>query len=161
MASDVVSRLRRRRALASLVLLAAAAWIAVVVIAQSMGNMPGTMGLGVVAFVGGVDADDGGDDAAERHARSRRSTVARFTEHRTRRIMLFGVGLPAGVGGSPVVPAFALAWRRPTGSLPTIAPEPVDRSRQSIFAACGVYQLTPLKDRCLAHAGRRSASSLH
>ena len=109
MASALLSRLGQRRALVSLLLLAAAAWIAVVVIARNMGDMPGTMGLGFGRVRRGLDADDGGDDAAVRRA----VRVALYAHvHASTapvRLTVFARGLLAGVGGGGV-PAYGLAW---------------------------------------------------
>jgi predicted metal-binding membrane protein len=47
------------------------------------------------------------------------------------------------------VPAFGLAWV--AAELVGAHPGAATAAAVVIFAACGLYQLTPLKDRCLAH----------
>jgi predicted metal-binding membrane protein len=146
MSGDVITR-ATRRTLASFVLLGAAAWIAVVVIARNMGNMSGTMGLGIAAFVAiwtlmmAAMMLPSVAPFASFYTRT-------FTEQRARRLLAFGSGYLL-VWAAAGLPAFGLAW---------IADRLVADHRTAavvlavlIFVACGVYQLSPLKDRCLAH----------
>jgi len=129
-----------------LALFAAAAWVAVVVIGHDMGAMPGTMGLGIIAFVGvwtlmmAAMMLPGVSPFASFYTRT-------FTEHRRRRILAFASGYVlvwAAIG----LPAFGLAWiaDRLVADHPTAA----TALAVVVFMACGIYQLTPFKDRCLA-----------
>jgi len=129
-----------------LLVLGAGAWVAVVAISRGTGEMPGTMGLAFGAFVAVW---------ALMMTAMMLPTVAPFTalytrtltDHRARRI----AGLACGyllVWTLAAVPAFALAWVADwaVGSRPAAAKV----LAVTIFAACGMYQLTPIKDRCLA-----------
>ncbi len=131
----------------SLVLImAAAAWVGVVVFLGEMDTMPGTMGLGVVSFVAVwvlmMTAMMLPSVAPFVTLYARALTAARRT-----RISALVVGylLVCAAAG---VPAYGLAW---------LADRAVDGHTISaamlavvLFTACGVYQLTPLKDVCLA-----------
>jgi predicted metal-binding membrane protein len=136
-----------RRAYTPVFLLAiAAAWIGVVAIARDMGAMTGTMGLGLVAFVA-VWALMMAAMMLPAVAPFASFYTRTFTDRRGRRLAMFSAGyilVRAGVG----VPAFALAL---------LADRLLDDHATAatglavaIFVACGVYQLTPWKDRCLA-----------
>jgi predicted metal-binding membrane protein len=133
---------------ASLVLLAAAvAWAGVAVVARHMGSMPGTMGLGIGVFVAVW---------ALMMAAMMLPSVTPFAslywrtlpDWRYWRLAAFACGylivwtlaaLPAyGLAG---LAGWLVAGHRAVATVLAVA----------IFAACGVYQLTPLKDRCLAH----------
>lgn len=128
-----------------LLIAAAAAWAAVVAVARQMGPMPGTMGLPVAAFAGVWTL---------MMAAMMLPTIAPFaalytrtlSDHRPRRI----AGLAAGyllVWAAAALPGYALAWL--AGDL-VHSPLAARVMAVAIFAACGIYQLTPLKDRCLA-----------
>ena len=140
--------LRRLTPSASLLLLvAAAAWLAVVVIADDMGAMPGTMGLAFIAFVGlwalmmTAMMLPSVAPFASLYTRT-------FREHRGRRLAVFAAGYLI-VWSAAALPAYGAAW---------LADELIGDSQAAamslavaIFLACGIYQLTPFKDRCLAH----------
>jgi predicted metal-binding membrane protein len=71
-----------------------------------------------------------------------------FHEHRARRLAVFAAGYLI-VWSAAALPAYGVAW---------LADELIGDSRAAattlavaIFLACGIYQLTPFKDRCLAH----------
>ena len=139
--------LRRLTPPASLLLLGAAgAWVGVVVVARHMGPMLGTMGLGIGSFVAvwalmmTAMMLPSVTPFASLYTRS-------FTEHRGRRLVAFGSGYLL-VWSLAAIPAYALAWPadRFSGSHPTAA----TGLAVAIFAGCGIYQLTPIKDRCLA-----------
>jgi predicted metal-binding membrane protein len=111
-----------------------------------MGPMPGTMDLGIGSFVGVW---------ALMMAAMMLPSVAPFAALYTRSFRqnrwVRGAGLAAGylvVWIAAAVPAYGLAWLadRLVGHHPTAA----TGLAAGIFVACGVYQLTPLKDRCLA-----------
>jgi len=115
------------REVAVLLILAAAAWAATLVLARGMAGMTGTMGAGAGRVRADLDLDD--DNRAARIA-----------------------GLVAGylaVWAAAGVPAFGLAWLAGwlTGSHPAAA----HVIAVGAFAVCGIYQLSSLKDRCLAH----------
>jgi predicted metal-binding membrane protein len=133
---------------ASLLLVAAAgAWVGVVVVAQHMGPMPGTMGLGIGTFVVvwvlmmTAMMLPSVTPFASIYTRT-------FSGHRAVRTVAFAAGYLI-VWGFAAVPAYALAWfaDRLIGTHPSGA----TALAVVIFATCGVYQVTPLKDRCLAH----------
>jgi predicted metal-binding membrane protein len=133
---------------ASFLLVAAAgAWVGVVVVARHMGPMPGTMGLGIGTFVVvwvlmmTAMMLPSVTPFASIYTRS-------FGERRAMRTVTFAAGYLI-VWGFAAVPAYALAWfaDRLIGAHQSGA----TALAVVIFATCGVYQLTPLKDRCLAH----------
>jgi predicted metal-binding membrane protein len=126
---------------------AAGAWVAVGVLWLAMGAMPGTMGLSPVLFLGvwtlmmAAMMLPGVAPFGSFYTRT-------FTVHRERRLVAFVSGYLLAWAGAGV-PAFALAWsvdRFITGRATAATVLAV-----LIFLLCGVYQLTPLKDRCLAH----------
>jgi predicted metal-binding membrane protein len=139
--------LRRVTPFVSLLLVAAgAAWVGVLVLAGQMGAMPGTMGLGFASFAG-VWVLMMAAMMLPSVVPFASLYVDRMPAPRGRRLMGFVSGY-ALVWGAVAVPAFGLAW---------VADRVVDGHAGAatglavvIFAACGVYQLTPLKDRCLA-----------
>jgi predicted metal-binding membrane protein len=127
----------------------AVAWLGVLawVRSEDMGAMPGTMGLGIGAFVAmwslmmaaimlpSVAA------IAGLYGRT-------ITEGRATRLSVFGAGYLFAWAATGVV-AFVLAElfedvaSGSSGTVKVVA--------ASTFALCGAYQLTPLKDRCLRH----------
>jgi len=125
---------------------AALAWVGVAAIAREMGAMPGTMGLGFVAFVGAwilmmaAMMLPAVAPFASFYAQA-------FSERRVRRLSHFVSGYLA-VWAAAALPAFALAWV--AGRLVAGHPSGATGLAVAIFALCGLYQLTPLKDRCLA-----------
>jgi predicted metal-binding membrane protein len=129
-----------------LLIVGAAAWLGVVAIAHGMGVMPGTMGLSFAAFVALW---------ALMMTAMMLPTIAPFaalytrtlTDHRPRRISELAVGYLL-VWTAAALPAYGLALlaERLVASRPTAAKV----FACTIFAACGAYQLTPIKDRCLA-----------
>ena len=150
--------LRRLSPPASLLLLAAAAaWAGVAVLARDMGSMPGTMGLGLGAFVAvwslmmAAMMLPSVTPFASLYSRT-------FTADRARRTAALAVGYLV-VWSIVAVPAFGLAWladrsvRGHPGAATALA--------VTIFASCGGYQLTPLKDRCLAKCRSPLGLMLH
>jgi predicted metal-binding membrane protein len=145
--STAAPSLRRTTFPSSLLLLGAAvAWIGVVVVARHMGPMPGTMGVGLGTFVAvwalmmTAMMLPSVTPFASLYTRT-------FTDRRGRRLALLAVGYLL-VWTLAAVPAFGLAW---------VADRSVDGHPAAsttlaviIFVACGVYQLTPIKERCLA-----------
>jgi predicted metal-binding membrane protein len=137
----------RTRLLVGISLLAAVLWLVVATWARSMDAMPGTMGLGLAMFVVmwslmmAAMMLPSSMPLAALYART-------VTIHRQRRLVLFGAGylLAWALTGLPV---FGLAWV--AGRLAGNNPGWATAAASAIFAIVGLYQLTPLKDRCLHH----------
>ncbi len=122
------------------------AWLGVVVFGRDMGSMPGTMGLGLASFVGvwalmmAAMLLPSVSPFASVYARM-------FGEHRARRMIVFVSGylLIWSAAAFPAYGVAAIADRlianHSTGATVLAV---------AIFVACGIYQLTPVKDRCLA-----------
>jgi predicted metal-binding membrane protein len=132
----------------SLVLaLAAGAWLATVAIATDMGVMPGTMGLGVLAFLGAWTLM-----MAAMMLPSIAPLTSLYTrtlrDHRLRRVVLLAAGYLA-VWAAVGVVAFVAADA--AEHLADNAPGWAQAVAIATCIACGVYQLTPLKERCLRH----------
>jgi len=111
-----------------------------------MGTMPGTMGLDLAGFCGvwtlmmAAMMLPGVAPFASFYTRT-------FTAHRERRVVAFASGYVL-VWAAAGIPAFGLAWianRLVAGHATAATVLAV-----CIFVACGLYQLTALKDRCLA-----------
>ncbi|HTR94969.1 MAG TPA: DUF2182 domain-containing protein [Trebonia sp.] len=145
------------REAALLLIAAAGAWAATVALARGMSGMTGTMGLGLVVFVPVWTLM-----MAAMMLPSVTPTASLYAKtvqgNRTVRI----AGLTGGYLGAWAVaglPAFGLAWLASwlAGSHPSAA-----RILAAVlFAACGFYQLSSLKDRCLAHCRSPLALLLH
>jgi predicted metal-binding membrane protein len=129
--------------------LGAVAWVGVWawVRSEDMGAMPGTMGLGVAGFVAmwslmmAAVMLPSVASVAGLYART-------ITERRGERLTAFAGGYLLAWASTGVV-AFALAElfeQVASGSTAT-----VKVVGATTFALCGIYQLTPLKDRCLRH----------
>jgi predicted metal-binding membrane protein len=142
---ELLSRVRPRWS-ASLAWPAIAAWIGVVLVGREMGSMPGTMGLGVVAFAAvwalmmTAMMLPSVTPFAAVYSRT-------FGERRGPRRVAFISGYLViwAVTASPVY-ALARAADRLVANHPTGA----TAFAVVAFAACGAYQLTSIKDRCLA-----------
>jgi len=144
----VATARRQRLSLAetsTLLIAAALAWAVTIAIAHDMGAMPGTMGLGVLEFLGvwtlmmSAMMLPSVAPLASLYART-------MLNHRARRLALLTMGyllVWAGVG----LVAFALAAGGER--LAEHAPGWAQAAAVGSCLACGVYQLTPLKDRCL------------
>jgi predicted metal-binding membrane protein len=146
-----------RREVGLLLIAAAGAWAATVVLARGMAGMTGTMGLGLAVFVPvwtlmmAAMMLPSVTPTASLYARAVQSK-------RTVRI----AGLAAGylaVWAAAGIPAFGLAWL--AGWLTGKHPGAAHVLAVAVFAACGAYQLSPLKDRCLAHCRSPIALLLH
>jgi predicted metal-binding membrane protein len=142
---------------AVLLLVASGAWLAVVSLARGMGAAPGTMGLSIGAFIAiwtlmmAAMMLPSVAGVASLYARSIRS----------RRALRLG-GFASGyllAWSAAGVPVFALAWV--AGRLTDHHPGIATGMAAGIFAACGLYQLTPIKDRCLVHCRSPLAQLLH
>jgi predicted metal-binding membrane protein len=145
--SWTVPGLRRLTPSASLILVAAAgAWAGVAVLARQMGSMPGTMGLGISAFAAvwalmmAAMMLPSVTPFASLYSRTLR-------DRRGRRLAAFACGYLI-MWALAALPAYGLAWL--AGQLIDGHAAAATALAVAIFAACGVYQLTPLKNRCLA-----------
>jgi predicted metal-binding membrane protein len=135
------------REAAFLLIVAAGAWAATVALARGMTGMAGTMGLGLALFVpiwtlmmAAMMLPSVAPTA---------SLYARTVQgNRTMRIAGLVVGY-LGVWAAAGLPAYGLA--RLAGWLAGMHPSAAHVLAVAIFAACGLYQLSSLKDRCLAH----------
>jgi predicted metal-binding membrane protein len=138
-----------KRTIAGLSAASGAAWAGVLLVGRTMGmnGMPGTMGLGVAAFLGAWTLMMAAMmlPAVAPFASFYTRT---FSERRIRRFTSFGAGYFAvwAAVGIPAFGAAALGARLATEHA-TLA----TGTAVAVFAACGLYQLTSLKDRCLAH----------
>jgi predicted metal-binding membrane protein len=153
---------------AFLLIAAAGAWAATVAIARGMAGMSGTMGLGLVAFVpvwtlmmaammlpsvtpvATLYASTMPGRATSGHQGSSGRRAARI------------VGLVAGylaVWAAVGLPAYGLAWL--AGWLTGRHPGAAHIAAVAVFAVCGAYQLSRLKDRCLARCRSPLGLLLH
>jgi predicted metal-binding membrane protein len=142
-----VPKLRQLTIPSAFVLLgAAAAWVGVVAVARHMGPMPGTMGVGLRTFTAiwalmmAAMMLPSVTPFASLYTRT-------FTDRRGQRLTVLLAGYLL-VWTAAAVPAYGLAWLadQAVGGHPAAA----TALAVAIFVACGVYQLTPFKDRCLA-----------
>jgi predicted metal-binding membrane protein len=145
------------REAAFLLILAAGAWAATAALARGMAGMTGTMGLGLVLFVPvwtlmmAAMMLPSVAPTASLYART-------FRDNRAVRI----TGLVAGylaVWAAAGVPAYGLAWL--AGWLTGMHPSAAHILAVAVFAVCGIYQLSSLKDRCLAHCRSPLGLLLH
>jgi len=145
------------REVALLLILAAGAWAATVAIARGMAGMTGTMGLGLAAFVPvwtlmmAAMMLPSVAPTASLYARTLQSNrMARVTG-----LVVGYLAVWAAVG----LPAYGLA--RLAGSLTGEHPGAAHLLAVAVFAVCGIYQLSSLKGRCLAHCRSPLALLLH
>jgi predicted metal-binding membrane protein len=159
-ASRGLARLRpapATREVAVLLILAACAWTATVLLARGMAGMTGTMGLGLAAFVAIWTLM-----MAAMMLPSVTPTaslyVKTFRDNRAMRT----AGLVAGylaIWAAAGLPAYGLAWL--ASWLTGMHPGAAHVLAVAVFASCGVYQLSSLKDRCLAHCRSPLGLLLH
>ena len=145
------------REVAVLLILAAGAWAATVTIARGMSGMTGTMGLGLAAFVAIWTLM-----MAAMMLPSVAPTAALYARTVQSRRTVRLAGMVAGylaVWAVTGLPAYGLAWM--TGSLTGQHPSVAHVLAIVTFAVVGAYQLSPLKDRCLAHCRSPLALLLH
>jgi predicted metal-binding membrane protein len=135
------------REVALLLILAAGAWAATLALARGMAGMTGTMGLGLAVFVPVWTLM-----MAAMMLPSVAPTASLYAKtvqsNRMPRIAGLVVGYLA-VWAAAGVPAYGLA--RLAGWLTGTHPSAAHVLAVAVFAGCGVYQLSRLKDRCLAH----------
>jgi predicted metal-binding membrane protein len=156
--STAAPSLRRLTPQAALLLLVAAvAWLVTVGRAGAMRGMTGTMGLGLLAFVGmwalmmAAMMLPSVAPVASMYQRS-------FRSYRTLRLAGFSAGyLLAWAGAGVLAYLLTVLVARLVDSHPawTTAVAIV------VFGACAVYQLTPLKSRCLKHCRSPLSLLLH
>jgi predicted metal-binding membrane protein len=145
------------REIALLLIAAAGAWAGTVALARGMGGMTGTMGLELALFVPVWTLM-----MAAMMLPSVTPTAVLYakTVQRNRTVRI--AGLTAGYLGAWAVaglPAYGLAWL--AGWLAGAHPGAAHVLAVGLFAACGIYQLSGLKDRCLAHCRSPVALLLH
>jgi predicted metal-binding membrane protein len=130
-----------------LLLVAAGTWAGTVLLARGMAGMTGTMGLSLAVFVPvwtlmmAAMMLPSVAPTASRYARS-------ASGHPMARIAGLAVGYLA-VWAAAGVPAFGLAWL--AGWVTGRHPGAAHVFAVAVIAACGVYQLSAPKDRCLTH----------
>ncbi len=140
-----------------LLVVAGAAWAFTVDRARDMGGMPGTMGMDLLAFIAmwGLMMTAMMLPSAAPFAAL---YVRGFHSHPLRRTIEF-VGGYLLVWTLVGVPAFGLAWL--AGEAARAEPAAGVALAVTVFAACGLYQLTPLKYRCLAHCRTPLGDVIH
>jgi predicted metal-binding membrane protein len=145
------------RDIAFLLILAAGAWAATLALARGVPGMTGTMGLGLAAFVPvwtlmmAAMMLPSVTPMASLYAKT-------FRDNRAVRT----AGMVAGyltVWAAVGLPAYGLAWL--AGWLTGMHPGAAHVLAVAVFASCGVYQLSGLKDRCLAHCRSPLGLLLH
>jgi predicted metal-binding membrane protein len=142
---------------ALLLILAAGAWAVTVAIARGMAGMTGTMGLGLALFVPTWTLM-----MAAMMLPSVAPTASLYAKtvqsNRTARVagLVVGYLAPWAAAG---LPAYGLA--RLAGWLAGQHPSAAHVLAVAVFAVCGGYQLSSLKDRCLAHCRSPLALLLH
>ncbi len=145
------------REVAVLLILAAGAWAATLALARGMAGMTGTMGLGPATFVPVWTLM-----MAAMMLPSVTPTaslyVKTFRDNRAMRTAGLVTGYLA-VWAAAGLPAYGLAWLASwlTGKHPSAA----HVLAVAVFASCGLYQLSSLKDRCLAHCRSPLGLLLH
>jgi predicted metal-binding membrane protein len=145
------------REAAVLLILAAGAWAATLALARGMAGMTGTMGLGLAAFVPVWTLMMA---AMMLPSVTPTATLYAKTMQRNRAVRI--AGLVAGylaVWAAAGLPAYGLAWL--TGWLTGRHPSAAHVMAVAVFAVCGIYQLSSLKDRCLAHCRSPLGLLLH
>ena len=147
---------------AALVVLAALAWVLTVAQARGMGIGPGTMGMALPLFMGmwvAMMAAMMFPSVAPVAIMWTRS-IARRTSggERAARIASFVAGYLVAWGAFGLVAFVALLG---TERLVEVSPEAAKWLGVGLFAAAGIYQLTPLKDACLRHCRSPLNSFLH
>jgi len=140
-----------------LLILAAGAWAATLVLAHGMAGTTGTMGFGIGAFVAvwtlmmSAMMLPSVAPVVSVYARTvRASRAARLS------MLVAGYLLVWAAAG---IPAYGLAWL--TSWLGVHQPTAAHALAFGIFGACGIYQLTSLKDKCLDHCRSPFGLLLH
>jgi predicted metal-binding membrane protein len=145
------------REVSLLLILAAGAWVATVAVARGMAGMTGSMGLSLAGFVPVWTLM-----MAAMMLPSVTPTAALYARtvqaNRTARIAGLVTGYLA-VWAAAGLPAYGLAWL--AGRLAVSHPGAAHIMAVVVFAGCGAYQLSSLKNRCLAHCRSPFALLLH
>jgi predicted metal-binding membrane protein len=145
------------REAALLLIAAAGAWAVIVVLARGMAGMTGTMGLGLAVFLPVWTLM-----MAAMMLPSVVPTASLYAKtvqgNRTVRIAAL-VGGYLGAWAAAGLPAYGLAWL--AGWLAGRHPSAAHVLAAGLFAGCGIYQLSSLKGRCLAHCRSPLALLLH
>jgi predicted metal-binding membrane protein len=144
-----------RRETALLLIAAAGAWAATVAIARGMAGMTGTMGLGPALFVPMWTLMMA---AMMLPSVTPLATLYARTNPRAAQVGGLVLGYLA-VWAAAGLPAYGLAWL--AGWLTGGHPGAAHAAAVAVFAVVGAYQLSPLKDRCLAHCRSPLALLLH
>ena len=138
-------------------MIAGLAWLAVIAVARGMSMMGGTMGLGLVAFIGvwtlmmSAMMLPSVAPVAVLYERS-------VTDNRMLRLAEFAAGYIV-VWGLAGLPAFAIA--AVLSSVSMDHPQTARYMAAGIFLILGLYQVSPLKDRCLSHCRSPFSLLLH
>ena len=131
---------------------AALGWTVTVRVPWEMGNAPGTMGRGLAGFMFlwiAMMAAMMLPSVAPVGSLYLRSVRSRSTGAlRAVRVVAVVLGY-LGVWATFGIAAFGVAWAG--GWLATEAPSAASWAGAAVLAGAGLYQLTPLKDRCLSH----------
>ena len=152
-----VQSLLRTRQAAGLLVVAGIAWLSVLAAARGMGATGGTMGRGLVAFVPvwtlmmAAMMLPSVAPVAVLYDRS-------VTDSRILRLAAFAAGYIV-VWGLAGLPAFAIA--SVLSSVAMDHPEAARYMAAAIFLVLGLYQVSPLKDRCLSHCRSPLALLIH
>lgn len=153
---------RRPAVWGALLAATALAWALTVRGAVEMGNMPGTMGRSVPAFVGmwtvmmAAMMLPSVAPVGSLYVRSLRRQSAGLVSGLRLTGLVFGyLGVWAAFG----LVAFGAAWT--AGRLAREAPGVAPWVGAGVLAVCGIYQLTPLKERCLSHCRSPVSFLLH
>jgi predicted metal-binding membrane protein len=143
--STYPSRIHMMPFVAAILLIAGGAWLALVLLARSMDLML-AMGIAMPSFVVMWTLMVAGmmvpsiTPLASRYLRT-------IESHQPFGLIGFTAGY-LGIWTSTGVLAFALAWL--AGRIAATSPVAATVAAAAIFATGGIYQFTPLKDRCLA-----------
>ncbi len=141
-----------------LLALAVTAWAVTVLLARRMAGMTGTMGLGLVPFAATWTLMMA---AMMLPSVTPVATLYAKTVRAPRRPLRIG-GMVAGyllVWAAAGVPGYGLAWV--AGRMAGSAPGAAHALAVAVYAACGAYQFSGLKGRCVAHCRSPLALLLH
>ena len=145
------------REAALLLIAAAAAWAGTVTLARGMTGMSGTMGLELAVFVPVWTLMMA---AMMLPSVTPVAVLYAKTVQANRAVRITGlVAGYLGVWAVSGLPAYGLAWL--AGWLTGEHPGAARVLAVAVFAGCGVYQLSSLKDRCLAHCRSPLGLLLH
>ncbi|HYK31448.1 MAG TPA: DUF2182 domain-containing protein [Streptosporangiaceae bacterium] len=124
----------------------AGAWAVTIVWARSLGNGPGTMGLGAPEFVGMWTVMMSAMMLPTTISAAPNNSSGHSMSRYAAGLIAFSVGYIA-VWAAVGLPAFVLAWWG--GRLVAAHPAGAIAAAVGLFAVCGTYQLSPIKMRAL------------